>query len=202
MSDASDAKGRLTLPELIAWVVFGFLLLYITVGLLKHWPPPSKQFGLGNDPDVVNEWLGWAGVVGLLFAIWQLVMTASTAKQVRANVSGAMKRLDSWDISLDLKTVSGELTQAMDHFASRNLLGAAASCGRAEIIVLQIKTHYTRLNEDQRAAIDNVGDQLGSASSTARGGAKNLTGTVRDNVIEELRDQRNVVAELLRQLRG
>jgi hypothetical protein len=59
--------------EKSSWIVYLGLIGFIVVALAFQWRTPSERFGLTGR--TVEEWLAWAGLIGLAFAIQQLFVT-------------------------------------------------------------------------------------------------------------------------------
>ena len=178
------------------------LVALIPLGVVVHYFPwfvPSRGFGI--DSSTVSEWLSWIGLIAFIFSLWQLLKTSSAASAAQTAVADFVKKMESFDVSLDLKNAVIVCEQAANQIPS-DVKAAKKSCATLLDLLAAIEPHHKRLAAEITDRLMAVKEQIGSVSGAcARGMQSSLTPAELIALEDTLGDQKReliVVSGLVR----
>jgi len=185
------------------WILRGILAVAAVLtaaGLYWAWPPPSKIFNW--QPDHTAEWLGWIGILGLIIAIGQLIVTATAAKEAKWAVDDALKHLGTFDLTVDVQSAIDAIDRAATAFSSRQYIEARHQCVRVLEIIARAKPQILKLSGEDQKCIDDARLEVVSARTAADRGARRATGLGADEQEALIRTLEDSKTDLLSTLQS
>ena len=188
-------------PKRFIWSVGLSAVVLIGFSALHPIGPPSAWVDTWQTEHVA-EWLAWIGVLALVLAIFQIIETASAATASVNAVKEALGRIERLEISVQIRAATDALRMTIKFFIDEDYPEAAAHCDATLELLSPVLAHLKLLSPADQAAVREIVNQVGSASTAASDAQiEPIAPQPANNIIATLRTQKNELTRLSAALR-